>query len=110
MEDALIYMRMTCIGVPLVAVYNYSSSMLRALGDSRTPLYFLIFSCILNVALDYPCVKTFDMGVFGAAFATVVAQVIAGVGCLLYAQIRLVQERSALGFRFVSARDGSQYR
>ena len=85
MEDALIYMRMTCIGVPLVAVYNYSSSMLRALGDSRTPLYFLIFSCVLNVALDYLCVKTCDMGVFGAAFATVVAQVIAGAGCLLYA-------------------------
>lgn len=74
MEDALIYMRMTCIGVPLVAVYNYSSSMLRALGDLRTPLYFLIFSCVLNAALDYLCVSTFGMGVFGAAFATVVEE------------------------------------
>lgn len=42
LPDAVTYMRMSCIGVPLVAVYNYTSSMLRALGDSRTPLYFLI--------------------------------------------------------------------
>ena len=48
MPDATTYMRMSCIGVPLVAVYNYSSSMLRSLGDSKTPLYLLIFSCFLN--------------------------------------------------------------
>jgi len=85
MPDATIYMRMSCIGVPLVAVYNYSSSMLRALGDSRTPLYFLIFSCFLNILLDLLCVYVLKMGVFGAALATIVAQMISGVGCLLYA-------------------------
>lgn len=85
LPDAITYMRMSCIGVPLVAVYNYSSSMLRALGDSRTPLYFLVFSCFLNVAMDLLFVYVFHMGVFGAALATVIAQLIAGVGCLLYA-------------------------
>lgn len=85
MADATLYMRMSCIGVPLVAVYNYASSMLRALGDSKTPLYFLIFSCILNIALDVFCVYSLGLGVFGAALATIIAQVIAGVGCLLYA-------------------------
>ena len=85
LPDATVYMRMSCIGVPLVAVYNYTSSMLRALGDSRTPLYFLIFSCFLNIALDVLFVCGFHMGVFGAALATIIAQVISGVGCLIYA-------------------------
>lgn len=85
LADAITYMQMTCIGVPLVAVYNYSSSMLRALGDSRTPLYFLIFASLLNVVLDLFCVCVLKLGVFGAALATVIAQVTAGIGCLLYA-------------------------
>lgn len=85
LPDSIAYLKMTCIGVPLVAVYNYSSSMLRALGDSRTPLYFLIFASVLNVALDLFCICVLHMGVFGAALATVIAQVVAGVGCLLYA-------------------------
>ena len=85
MERATIYMQMSCIGVPLVAVYNYVSSMLRALGDSRTPLYFLIFSCALNLGLDVLFVRAFHMDVFGAALATIIAQVVSGVGCLLYA-------------------------
>lgn len=83
--DATLYMRMSCIGVPLVAVYNYASSMLRALGDSKTPLYFLIFSCILNIMLDIFCVYNLGLGIFGAALATIIAQVVSGVGCLLYA-------------------------
>jgi len=85
MPDATAYMRLSCIGVPLVAVYNYSSSMLRSLGDSKTPLYFLIFSSFLNVALDLLFVAVFHMGVRGAAVATIIAQLISGVGCLLYA-------------------------
>jgi len=85
LNDAILYMRMSCIGVPLVAVYNYASSMLRSLGDSRTPLYFLIFACFINILLDLLCVNVFGMGVFGAALATIIAQVIAGVGCLIYA-------------------------
>ncbi len=85
MHDAVIYMKMQCIGLPLIAVYNHVSAMLRALGDSKTPLYFLVFSCLLNVGLDIWFVCGFGMGIFGAALATIIAQLIAGVGCLLYA-------------------------
>ncbi len=85
MADAIVYMHMQCLGLPLIAVYNHASSMLRALGDSKTPLYFLVFSCFLNVGLDLLFVCVFGMGIFGAAVATMIAQFIAGVGCLLYA-------------------------
>jgi len=59
--------------------------MLRALGDARTPLYFLIFACVLNVGLDLFFVCSLEMGILGAALATIIAQFIAGVGCLVYA-------------------------
>lgn len=85
LEESITYMRMQCVGLPMVAIYNHASSTLRALGDSRTPLYFLIFSCILNVGLDLWFVVGFEMGVFGVAFATVIAQLISGLGCVLYA-------------------------
>ena len=85
LPDAITYMRMTSASVPLIAVYNYASSMQRALGDSRTPLYFLVFSCLLNVGLDLLFVGAFHMGVFGAALATMLAQLLAGTGSLLYA-------------------------
>ena len=85
LPDAIVYMRMTSASVPLIAVYNYASSMQRALGDSRTPLYFLIFSCLLNVGLDLLFVGAFGLGVFGAALATMLSQLLAGSGSLLYA-------------------------
>ncbi|MDO4188655.1 MAG: MATE family efflux transporter [Lachnospiraceae bacterium] len=85
LDDSIVYMRMMCFGLPLVAVYNYSASMLRALGDSKGPLYFLIVTSIINVFLDLLFVRGFNMGVFGAAFATVIAQLIAGVCCMIYA-------------------------
>ena len=52
MADSLLYLRIMCIGTIFVAMYNYISSILRALGDSKTPLYFLIFSSVLNVAAN----------------------------------------------------------
>ena len=85
LPDAITYLRMTCLSVPLIAVYNYAASMLRALGDSRTPLYFLIVACILNVALDLFFVRSLGLGVFGAALATMLAQLLAGAGCLVFA-------------------------
>lgn len=83
--DAVIYVRTMSVGLLFVSLYNYISSMLRALGDSKTPLYFLIFSCFLNVGLDILCIRTFRMGVFGAGFATVVSQFLSGLLCLIYA-------------------------
>ena len=84
MPDAVLYMRISCAGVPLVGVYNYTSSMLRALGDSRTPLYFLIFASFANILLDLLFVCSFGMGVMGVAVATIAAQLMAGLGCLVY--------------------------
>ncbi|MCQ2597454.1 MAG: MATE family efflux transporter [Treponema sp.] len=83
--DALAYLQILCIGLVFVSVYNYVSSMLRALGDSKTPLYFLIFSCILNTVLDVLFVKSFHMGVIGAGVATLIAQFVSGVACLIFA-------------------------
>ena len=85
LPDSITYMRMTCASVPLVAVYNYAASMQRALGDSRTPLYFLIVASVMNVGMDFLFVGVFGMGVFGAALATMLSQLLAGVGSLLYA-------------------------
>lgn len=86
LPDSITYMRMTCLSVPLIAVYNYAASMLRALGDSRTPLIFLILACLLNVALDLLFVLALGMGVFGAALATMIGQLLAGAGCLVFAR------------------------
>ena len=85
MADAVIYMKVQSISVPLMGLYNYSAAMLRALGDSKTPLYFLLFSCALNAGLDLWFVCGLGMGVFGAALATAIAQLIAGVSCLIFA-------------------------
>lgn len=85
MPDALLYSRLMCIGMVFVSLYNYISSVLRALGDSKTPLYFLVFSCILNTGLDILFVYCFHLDVLGAAVATLIAQFLSGVLCLFYA-------------------------
>ncbi|MCQ2494633.1 MAG: MATE family efflux transporter [Lachnospiraceae bacterium] len=85
MKDAVTYMHVMCVGLAFVSIYNYVASMLRALGDSRTPLYFLVFSCILNTGLDFVFVYFCKWGVFGAAIATLISQFVSGVVCLLYA-------------------------
>jgi putative MATE family efflux protein len=76
--DAMMYLQLMCLGIPLVGIFNYGSSMLRALGDSRTPLIFLLVSCFVNIGLDYLFVVQFGMGIKGAAVATLIAQAIAG--------------------------------
>jgi len=85
MADARAYLGIMCVGLIFVSLYNYVASMLRALGDSRTPLYFLIFSCILNTILDWIFVCVFHMGVVGAGVATVISQLVSGISCLIYA-------------------------
>lgn len=85
--DAMMYLQLMCLGIPLVGIFNYGSSMLRALGDSRTPLIFLLVSCFVNIGLDYLFVVKFGMGITGAAVATIIAQAIAGIGCLIYSYI-----------------------
>lgn len=85
LQDAWIYLVIIFIGAFGTMLYNWISSVLRSLGNSIVPLIFLIISSILNVVLDIAFVVWIPMGVAGAAFATVLAQVISGVLCLIYA-------------------------
>lgn len=85
LNDAVLYMKIVCANTIAVAMFNGVASVLQALGDSRTPLAFLVVSCIINVVLDFVFVLSFDMGVAGVAWATVIAQIIAAIGCFLYA-------------------------
>ncbi len=80
------YIRFMCIGLLFVSLYNYITSMLRALGDSKSPLYFLILSAIINVVLDILLVYFLGMGINGAAIATVISQFIAAASCIVYAR------------------------
>lgn len=71
-------------GMFTMMLYNILACFLRAIGDSKTPLYFLIISSVLNVILDLVFIVNFDMGVAGAAWATVVSQGVSGVLCFIY--------------------------
>ncbi len=82
------YLRIMCLGIPLVGMYNYASAMLRALGDSKTPLIFLLLSCIVNIVLDLLFVCVLGTGVFGAAVATLIAQFLSGIGCMFFAYMK----------------------
>ncbi len=79
-----VYIRTIFAGIPFTLLYNVTSAMMRALGDSKRPLYFLLVASFLNIGLDLACIILFDMGVFGAAFATVFSQAVAGVASLIY--------------------------
>ncbi|MGL5354153.1 MAG: MATE family efflux transporter, partial [Clostridium sp.] len=79
--DANTYISIIFAGTFATVFYNMISSILRALGDSRTPLYFLIVASILNVILDLVFIINFNMGVAGAGYATVISQGVAGILC-----------------------------
>ena len=87
-DDALLYTRIVCGGVLAVVLYNGISAMLRALGDSVTPLIFLIIASILNVIGDLLFVLVFHMGVAGVAVATILAQTLSALGCIVYAVLK----------------------
>ena len=80
-QDAYYYLLITFIGVPCTFFYNLLSSIIRALGDSKTPFWFLLFSAVLNILLDLFCILVLDWGVAGAAIATVFSQGVSAVLC-----------------------------
>ncbi len=82
-KDAYDYISIIFLGIGATMLYNLLACMIRALGDSKTPLYFLIFSSFLNIGLDLLLIIVFKMGVTGAAVATVAAQAISGFLCLI---------------------------
>lgn len=83
-NDTSLYIAIIYAGLPVTILYNMLSSIARALGDSKTPLYFLILSSVLNVGLDILFVAVLPFGVAGAAYATVFSQGVAAVLCLFY--------------------------
>ena len=84
LADAILYIVIIYIGIGASVYYNFIASIVRALGDSRTPLYFLLFSSALNIILDLVLIIVFHMGVAGAGIATVFSQLLAAVLCTVY--------------------------
>lgn len=83
-DDAYAYIMIICVGIFAQMLYNLLANILRALGNSKIPLCFLILAAALNIVLDLVFIIVFKMGAPGAAWATVVAQGISGLLCLVY--------------------------
>ena len=82
-KDAYIYIFILFAGIPFTLLYNVLASILRAVGDSRTPFLFLIFSSFLNIFLDLFFIIVLNIGVAGAALATIIAQAVSGICCFV---------------------------
>ena len=83
-EEAYEYIIVIFLGIPVIFLYNLLSGILRSLGDSKTPVFFLVLSSILNIVLDVASIGVLHMGVEGPAWATVISQGVSGVLCLFY--------------------------
>ena len=81
-DDAQIYLSILFIGIPVTVMYNMASGIMRSLGDSKTPVYFLLLSSVLNILLDIVMVE--PLGIAGPAWATVISQAISGGLCILH--------------------------
>ena len=82
--DTAKYIGIIYAGLPVTILYNMLAAVARSLGDSKTPLYFLIVSSVLNIVLDLLLISVIPLGVAGAAYATVLAQAISAILCLVY--------------------------
>ena len=96
MEPATVYIRIYFLGMVPSLIYNIGSGVLRAVGDSRRPLYFLIVACMTNILLDVLFVMGLDMGVAGAAWATILSQAVSAVLVLLV----LMRSRQSYQLKF----------
>lgn len=106
-QQALLYLRIYLVGVLFTSIYNVAAGVLRAVGDSRSPFYYLVISSLLNIVLDILFVVAFQMGVLGVAFATVLAQFVS----VVLAVCKMGQLPESYRFRFKEmAMDGSLLR
>lgn len=85
LDDAYAYLVIIFAGIPATFLYNMLAGIQRALGDSRTPVVFLVIASVINIVLDVVLIVLIPLGVVGAALATVVSQLAAGLACLVYA-------------------------
>ena len=78
-EGTVRYLTICFIGIPFITAYNVIASIFRGLGDSKSPMYFIVIACVANIALDYICIGAFHMGPEGAALGTTLSQTISVV-------------------------------
>ena len=104
-DGALAYLTLILLGIPLTMAYNMEAALLRAIGNSLTPLYFLLFSTVLNIGLDIAFMGPLQLGVGGAAAATVVAQGISAVLCGWY----IIRNYPALHFTHNAFANGKKF-
>lgn len=83
-DDAYVYLVVIFAGTGAAVMFNLLSNILRAIGDSKTPLLFLAITSVLNIVLDYVFILGFNTGVEGVGYATVISQIIASILCILY--------------------------
>ena len=83
-DNAYAYIFVIFMGIPATFLYNLLAAVIRSLGDSKTPVYFLALSSFLNIFLDFTLILYFKAGVAGAALATVTSQAVSGLACLVY--------------------------
>ena len=83
-DDSYAYIVIIFAGIPVTILYNLTSAIIRSMGDSKTPVIFLVIAALLNIVLDLFCILVLHMGVARAAVATVISQAVSGVCCLVY--------------------------
>lgn len=83
-DGAYSYIVIIFIGIPVTYLYNLVAGIIRSMGDSKTPVVFLVLASVLNIMLDMVFIVGFHTGVSGAALATVISQGVSGAGCLIY--------------------------
>lgn len=103
-DGAYAYLLATFIGIPATFFYNLLSCVIRALGDSKTPFWFLLLASILNIGLDLLFILTFQWGVTGAAVATVLSQAVSAILCYMYMQRKYDILQSTPAERCLNAR------
>lgn len=108
LADSILYLRIYFVGLTAVLVYNMGSSIMRAIGDSRRPLYILVACSLLNIVLDILFIVTFHMGIAGAAAATVISQLVSALivtGSLMksYADLTLVLSEIRIDMRVLAS-------
>ena len=98
--EAYSYFIVICLGLGATLMFNLLANLILALGDSKTPLFFLAFASVLNIVLDLLFIVVFSFGVAGAAWATVISQLVNGLLCLNYLIFNISSISHSL-FRFV---------
>ncbi|MCI9443039.1 MAG: MATE family efflux transporter [Ruminococcus sp.] len=104
LPNTLLYLRIMYMGVPVVMAYNLLASILRAMGDGKTPLHAMIVAAMTNIVLDFLFVLVFRLGIAGAAVATLIAQMISSLFCLYHIRKIEILKLTASDFRLQERR------